>query len=161
MPLHSALTGVTPRLAVLWLASVWAALAACRERAPQKAPAADTPASQANTDGGRMDTATAAFLALFQAPADTVRLRGATALRLWDRLTVPEAPSFDPVRQMNVAATRWEQVSGDRVQLDSASSLNATAHLPAATSPARYVFRLTMRNSSGERAVDLRVLVDP
>ena len=90
-----------------------------------------------------------------------MRLRGATALRLWDRLTVAEAPTFDPLREMNVTATRWEQVAGESVRLDNASSLDATAHVPAPNAPARYGFRLTMRNTSGERVVTLPVLVEP
>jgi hypothetical protein len=114
---------------------------------------------QLDTDSGRLDTATAAFLALFQAPPDTVRLREATALRLWDQLIVAEAPAFDPLREMNAAATRWEQIEGDPVRLDGASSLDATAHLPSSGMRARYVFRLTMRNTSGQRTVLLPVVV--
>ena len=72
-----------------------------------------------------------------------------------------EAPAFDPLREMNVSATRWEQIVGDRVRLDGASSLDATAHLPAAGALTHYVFRLTLRNTSGERVVLLPVLVRP
>ena len=137
-------------------------LGACAEEdARRPGPGETAQAESASTDGGRLDTATAAFLGLFEPPADTVRVRGATALRLWDRLSVAEAPGFDPLREMNVAATRWEQVGGDRVQLDGPSSLDATAHVPAVAGPATFVFRLTMRNSSGERTVELPVIARP
>jgi hypothetical protein len=133
-------------------------LGACATRDSQSS-ASDS--QKLATDSGRLDTATAAFLALFEAPADTVRVRGATALRLWDQLIVAEAPAFDPLREMNAAATRWEQIQGDPVRLDAASSLDATAHLPSSGVPARYVFRLTMRNTSGQRTVELPVVVQP
>jgi hypothetical protein len=90
-----------------------------------------------------------------------VRLRGETALRLWDHLSVAEAPAFDPLREMNVAAARLEQISGDPVRLDAASSLDATAHIPAVGVATHYVFRVTMRNSTAERVVLLPVLVQP
>jgi hypothetical protein len=132
-------------------------LAACGPREAEP-PASDTPVS---TPGSVMDTASAGFLSLFEPPRDTVRLRGAVALRLWDRMVVAEAPDFDPLREMNAGATAWEQIEGEPVRLEKASSLDATAHIPAPRAPARYVFRLTMRNASGERTVLVPVLVLP
>lgn len=130
---------------------------------PRSTPIARTTldSESARTDGGRLDTATAAFLSLFEAAADTVRLRGATTLRLWDRLLVAEAPGFDPLREINIAATRWEQIEGPPVPLDAPASLDAAVRISAVSATTRYLFRLTMRNTSGERSLRLPVLVKP
>jgi hypothetical protein len=105
------------------------------------------------------DSQSADFLSLFVGPTDTVRLASTNAIRLWDLIGVAETPKGDPRKRVAPGSSSWTQVGGTKVVIKEPTTTSATAVITDVAQDHSYTFRVSIANASGNRSMDVNVIV--
>lgn len=105
------------------------------------------------------DNQTPEFLSLFEAPSQTVMLSKVGSVRLIDLVgTAANAPG-NPKAELEAGMTSWSQVEGPKTLITDAESPNATATIGRDAWDQDLVYRVSLRNASGGRSLDIKIRV--
>ncbi|MBL0890509.1 MAG: hypothetical protein IBJ19_07835 [Gemmatimonadaceae bacterium] len=105
------------------------------------------------------DNQTPEFLSLFEAPSQTVVLSKVGSVRLIDLVgTAANAPG-NPKADLEPGMTSWSQVEGPKTLITDADSPNATATIGQEAWDQDLVYRVSIRNASGGRSLDVKLRV--
>lgn len=105
------------------------------------------------------DNQTPEFLSLFEAPSQTVVLSKVGSVRLIDLVgTAANAPG-NPKADLDPGMTSWSQVEGPKTLITDADSPNASATIGPEAWDQDLVYRVSLRNASGGRSLDIKIRV--
>ncbi len=105
------------------------------------------------------DNQTPEFLSLFEAPSQTVLLSKVGTVRLMDLVgTAANAPG-NPKADLDPGMTSWSQIEGPKTPITNADSPNATATIGQEAWDQDLAYRVSIRNASGGRSLDIKIRV--
>jgi len=105
------------------------------------------------------DNQTPEFLSLFEAPAQTVVLSKVGSVRLIDLVGTAANAQGNPKADLDPGMTSWSQIEGPKTLITDAESPNATATIGQDAWDQDLVYRVSIRNASGGRSLDIKLRV--